>query len=107
MPPSPAPMSRSSSLNPSSRERERQLREMLSKGLEKAYITTLSDDEVVTLTDIINKTPEMAIEIIEPTIQFFMGTIEYNAGLFRDVILPLLINSPSREEYFPYVNLLM
>jgi|SRR5579862_9343064 len=107
VPPSPMPMSRAGSMNPSTRERERQMREMLSKGLEKAYITTLSEEEVMTLTDLINKSPEMAIEIIEPTIQFFLGMIDFNAELFREIILPLLIHSYLREEYFSHVAGLM
>jgi len=100
-------MGRGGSMNPSMRERERQMREMLSKGLEKAYTTNLSEDEVITLTDLVQKVPEMTIEIIEPTIQFFLGTIENNAQLFRESILPLLINSPLREEYCPYIVWLM
>jgi hypothetical protein len=99
VPPSPLPMSRGGSMNPSTRERERQMREILAKGLEKACTATLSEDEVITLTDIVNKSPEMTLEIIEPTIQFFLGTIENNAQLFRERILPLLINSPLCEEY--------
>ena len=71
---------------------------MMSKGLEKAYTTNLSEDEIITLKDLVEKNPEMAIDIIEPTIQMFLGTIENNSTLFRDTLLPLMINSPLREE---------
>ena len=73
---------------------------MISKGLEKASCTNLTSDEVITLTELIHKNPEMALEILEPSIQSFAGTIEFNASLFRETILPLLISSPLREEYF-------
>lgn len=91
-------MSRSSSLNPSTREREHQIRQILSKGLEKASCATLTDDESTTLREIINKTPDIAVEIIEPDIQSFSGTIEFNPIFFRESILPLLLSSPLREE---------
>ena len=101
MPPSPAPMSRSSSLNPSTRERENQIRQMLSKGLEKASCSALTAEESSTLKELIHKTPDIALEIIEPDIQSISGTIEFNPTFFRDSILPLLLSSPVREEYRP------
>ena len=98
VPPSPAPMSRSSSLNPSTRDKEHHVRRMMSKGLERASCTSLSDDEAATLKDMINKSPDAALEILEPDILSFSGTIEFNPGLFRESILPLLLSSPLREE---------
>lgn len=92
-------MSRSSSLNPLIRDREQQVRQILSKGLEKASCATLTEDETATLKEMIHKTPETALEILEPDIQSFAGTIEFNAPFFRDLILPLLLSSPLREEY--------
>jgi hypothetical protein len=92
-------MSRSSSLNPSNRDREQQIRQMLSKGLEKASCSTLSDEETVHLKEIISKTPEITLEILEPSVLSFAGTIEFNSVLFRETILPLLLSSPLREEY--------
>jgi hypothetical protein len=105
VPPSPAPMSRSSSLNPSTRERENQIRQMLSKGLEKASCSALTDEESSTLKELIHKTPDIALEIIEPDIQSISGTIEFNPTFFRDSILPLLLSSPVREEYGPIKSL--
>lgn len=93
-------MSRSGSTNPPARDRDHQIRQMISKGLEKASCTTLTNDEVITLTELIHKNPDTALEILEPSIQSFAGTIEFNALLFRETILPLLISSPLREEYF-------
>ena len=52
----------------------------------------------MTLKELIHKTPEIALEIIEPDIQSISGTIEFNPNLFRDSILPLLLSSPLREE---------
>ena len=92
-------MSRSSSLNPLTRDREQQVRQILSKGLEKASCATLTQEESATLTEMIHKTPETALEILEPDIQSFAGTIESNPSFFRDSILPLLLSSPLREEF--------
>lgn len=94
-------MSRSSSLNPSTRDRDHQIRQILSKGFEKASCTTLTEDESATIKEMLNKTPDIAVEILEPDIQSFSGTIEFNPVLFRDSILPLLLSSPLREEYSP------
>jgi hypothetical protein len=91
-------MSRSSSLNPSAREKESQIRQILSRALEKASCSALTDDEVSTLKDMLHKTPETALEMLEPDIHCFAGTTEYNPILFREAILPLLIASPLREE---------
>jgi SOS-response transcriptional repressor LexA len=71
---------------------------MLSKGLEKASCSALTDDESATLKEVIHKTPDIALEIIEPDIQSISGTIESNPTIFRDSILPLLLSSPLREE---------
>ena len=92
-------MSRSASLNPLARDRDQQVRQILSKGLEKASCVTLTEDETATLKEMIHKTPETALEILEPDIQSFSGTIEFNPLFFRDSILPLLLSSPLREEY--------
>jgi hypothetical protein len=94
-------MSRSSSLNPSNRDREQQIKQILSKGLEKASCSTLSDEETAQMKEMIHKTPETTLEILEPSVLSFAGTIEFNAALFRDTILPLLLSSPLREEYVP------
>ena len=91
-------MSRSSSQNPVARDRDHQIRQMISKGLEKASCTNLTNDESITLTELIHKNPETALEILEPSIQSFAGTIELNPVIFRETILPLLISSPLREE---------
>jgi hypothetical protein len=91
-------MSRSGSATPTARDH--QIRQMISKGLEKASYTSLTMDEVITLTELIHKNPETALETLEPSIQSFAGTIEFNASLFRETILPLLISSPLREEYY-------
>jgi len=92
-------MSRSSSTNLGTRDRDHQIRQMISKGLEKASCTSLTNDENITLTELISKNSETALEIFEPSIQSFAGTIEFNPQLFRQTILPLLISSPLREEY--------
>lgn len=92
-------MSRSSSLNPLTRDREQQVRQILSKGLEKVSCATLTEEESATLKELIHKAPETALEILEPDIQSFAGTIEFNPSFFRDSILPLLLSSPLREEY--------
>lgn len=91
-------MSRSSSLNPLTREREHQIRQILSKGLEKVSCASLTDDELETLREMIDKAPDIAVEILEPDIQSFSGTIEFNPIFFREFILPLLLSSPLREE---------
>jgi hypothetical protein len=91
-------MSRSSSLNPSARDRENQVRQMLSKGFEKASCAALTDDEAMTLKELINKTPDTVLEIIEPDIHSISGTIEFNPTFFRETVLPLLLSSPLREE---------
>jgi len=98
VPSSPAPMSRSSSLNPSAFEREHYVRQILSKGLEKASCTTLTSDESFTLNEMISKYPDTTLELLEPDIQSFAGTIEFNPIIFRDRILPLLLSSPLSEE---------
>jgi hypothetical protein len=95
------PMSRSSSLAPMGREKARDIRQMLSQGLEKVCVSSLTDDETTSLKEIISKTPDTALEILEPSIQYFSGIIEWNAELFRDTILPLLLSSTMREEYRP------
>lgn len=92
-------MSRSSSLNPLTRDREHQVRQIISKGLEKASCATLTEEETATLKEMIHKTPETALEILEPDIQSFAGMIEFNPSFFRDSILPLLLSSSLREEY--------
>ena len=94
-------MSRSFSLNPLTRDRENQVRQILSKGLEKASCVTLTEEETATLKEMIQKTPEAASEILEPDIQSFAGTIEFNPSFFRESVLPLLLSSPLREEYTP------
>ena len=98
VPSSPAPMSRSSSLNPSAFEREHYVRQILSKGLEKASCTALTADESSTLNEMISKYPDTTLELLEPDIQSFAGTIEFNPIIFRDKILPLLLSSRLREE---------
>jgi hypothetical protein len=92
-------MSRLSTLNPLTRDREHQARQIISKGLEKASCATLTEEETATLKEMIHKAPETALEILEPDIQSFAGTIEFNPSFFRDLILPLLLSSPLREEY--------
>ena len=92
-------MSRSSSRTPAARAREHEIRQMISKGLEKASCASLTNDENITLAELITKNPDMALEIVEPSIQSFAGIIEFNPALFRQTILPLLISSPLREEY--------
>jgi len=98
VPSSPAPMSRSSSLNPSAFEREHYVRQILSKGLAKASCATLTADESSTLNEMISKYPDTTLELLEPDIQSFAGTIEFNPIIFRDRILPLLLSSPLSEE---------
>ena len=88
-------MSRSSS---STRERDRHIRQTLSKGLEKASCATLTDEEFATIKEMISIAPNIAVEILEPDIHSFSGTIEFNPILFREFILPLLLSSPLREE---------
>ena len=92
-------MSRSSSLNPLTRDREHQVRQIISKGLEKASCATLTEEETATLKEMIHKTPDTALEILEPDIQSFAGMIEFNPSFFRDSPLPLLLSSSLREEY--------
>jgi len=82
------------------RDREQQLRQVLSKGLEKASCSPLTEEETTTLKDMIQMSPDAVLEIIEPDIQSVSGTIEFNASLFRESILPLLLSSPLRDEYF-------
>lgn len=94
-------MSRGSSLNPSTRDKEHRVRQIVAKGLEKASCTTLSEDETTNLMELIHKAPDIALDILEPSIQYFGGTIEFNPEFFRESILPLLLSSPLREEYFP------
>jgi hypothetical protein len=101
VPSSPAPMSRSSSLNPSAFEREHYVRQILSKGLEKASCTALTTEESSTLSEMIQKYPDTTIELFEPDIQSFAGTIEFNPVIFRNRILPLLLSSPLSEESPP------
>jgi len=67
--------------------------------LEKASCATLSHEEIVALKRTLYERPEIAMEMLEPDIHSFAGTIEHNAELFRELILPLLLNSPLREEY--------
>jgi len=100
------PMSRSSSLAPMGREKARDIRQMLSQGLEKVCVSTLTDDETTSLKEIISKTPDTALEVLEPSIQYFSGIIEWNAELFRDTILPLLLSSTMREETFSTLTFL-
>jgi hypothetical protein len=88
-------MSRSSS---STRERDHHIRQTLSKGLEKASCATLTDEEFAAIEEMIIGTPNIAVEILEPDIQSFSGTIEFNPILFREIILPLLLSSSLREE---------
>ena len=94
-------MSRSSSLNPSAFEREHYVRQILSKGLEKASCTALTPEESSTLSEMIQKYPDTMLELFEPDIQSFAGTIEFNPLIFRERILPLLLSSPLNEEYLP------
>lgn len=94
-------MSRSSSLNPSAFEKEHYVRQILSKGLEKASCIALTTEETSTLNEMILKYPDTTIELLEPDIQSFAGTIEDNPVIFRDRILPLLLSSPLSEEYPP------
>ena len=72
---------------------------MLSKGLDKASLENLTDDETMELKEIISKSPETALEILEPSMQSFMGFLTYNPVFLRETILPLLLSSPLREEY--------
>ena len=72
---------------------------MMSKGFDKASYSTLTDDETIELNEIINKSPETAFEILEPSMQSFLGFLKYNPIFFREKILPLLLASPLREEY--------
>jgi hypothetical protein len=94
-------MSRSSSLNPSAFEREHYVRQILSKGLEKASCTALTPEESSTVSEMIQKYPDTTIELFEPDIQSFAGTIEFNPLIFRNRILPLLLSSPLSEESAP------
>src|SRR5579859_6626701 len=88
-------MSRSSSQSGS---HPQQTRELLSKAIEQASCQTLTDDEVMMLNDMLFKYPNVAIDILEPSIHSFSGMIEWNAGIFRSTILPLLLSSPLQEE---------
>lgn len=72
---------------------------MLSKGLDKASLEALTDDEAMELKEIINKSPETVLEILEPSMQSFMGFLTHNLVFLRETILPLLLSSPLREEY--------
>jgi adenosylmethionine-8-amino-7-oxononanoate aminotransferase len=86
-------------MNPLVREREHRLRQTLASGLEKASCSTLEEREAVQLDEMLRKEAEVAKDILEPSIQSFAGMIQFNAGFFRDTILPLLLDSPLREEY--------
>jgi hypothetical protein len=74
-------------------------RSLLSKGLEQASCTPLSSDETLVLKELIQKAPGVALETCEPTVQMFNGTIQNNPEIFKELLLPLLLDSQFREEY--------
>jgi hypothetical protein len=86
-------------MNPLMRERDHSLRQALAGALEKLSCSALSEEEATQLNEMVTKSADAAKEMLESSIQSFQGMIEFNAAVFRETILPLLLDSPLREEY--------